>query len=428
MKVLMFGWEFPPFNKGGLGTACYGLTKGLNNQGVEVTFVLPKAKTSTKDCSTHVNLILAKDYYIENTKIKFHTIDSILTPYATDESYSEHHSSILKSGSKAGSDSDDDVYGGNLYQEVERFAQKAKLIAAMEDFDVIHAHDWMTYKAGILAKEVSGKPLVIHVHATEFDRTGDNPNNFVYDLERMGMHGSDRIITVSNLTKNRVIEKYGVNPQKIDVVHNAVTFNDNTFDEKDLKFMDADKVVLFLGRITIQKGPDYFVESAKRVIDYFNKHDKLNVKFIFAGSGDMEQRMIHRAAELGISDKMLFAGWVRGKEIDRLYSMADLYVMPSVSEPFGITPLEAMRNGTPCLISKQSGVSEVVSHCLKVDFWDIDEMTNKIVSVLKHSSLHHCLKENGVQEVKKFDWDIPAKKCLSVYNKVLGDYHFNIAS
>ena len=248
----------------------------------------------------------------------------------------------------------------------------------------------------------------------------------VYDIERKGLHGADQIIAVSNFTKNKLIQHYGVPPEKIEVVHNAVEFNDNKFNKDEIKLFEDEKIVLFLGRITLQKGPDYFVDAAKRVLDYFKKEnktkkdeDQTKVKFVFAGSGDMEHQMIQRAAELGIANKMLFAGWVKGKELDKLYAMADLYVMPSVSEPFGITPLEAMRNNTPCLISYQSGVSEVISHCLKVDFWDIDEMTNKIVSVLKHSTLQKCLQENGAHEVRKFNWDIPAGKCINVYNNVM---------
>ncbi len=448
----MFGWEFPPFNKGGLGTACYGLTKGLDNKGVNVTFVLPKAGRSTKGHSTHVNLLVASDYYMQNDNIQFRTINSLLMPYISSEEYAYMYSKNkmkgkMKEGAMAAEE--DEVYGKDLFSEVHRYADKAKLIAALEDYDVIHAHDWMTYKAGLEAKKISGKPLVVHVHATEFDRTGGNPNQYVYDLEREGMHGADRVITVSAFTKDKVVENYGVSPDKITVVHNAVTFNDNKFDVDKIKMSDTDKMVLFLGRITIQKGPDYFLYAAKKILDLLKEEKKesadisqesekkeiktgyaysnhesdvktnMDVKFVFAGTGDMEPLMVKKAAELGISSNVLFAGWVTGPDIDRLYSMADLYVMPSVSEPFGITPLEAMRNNTPCLISKQSGVSEVVSHCLKVDFWDVDEMANKIMCVLKHSPLQECLRKNGFEEVHKFSWDLPAEKCVAVYNSLL---------
>jgi glycogen(starch) synthase len=428
----MFGWEFPPYNRGGLGTACYGLTKGLNNQGVNVSFVLPKVAGQTKNHSSHVNLLVASNYFIDQEKLKFTEVNSLLVPYMSEEEYVHKYGAAavgkMREGHMA---AEEDVYGKDLFSEVSRYADKAKLIAALEDFDVIHAHDWMTYQAGLEAKRISGKPLVVHIHATEFDRTGGNPNQYVYDIERAGMHGADKVLAVSNWTKQKVVNHYGVPPEKVEVVHNAVTFNDNKFDASEIEMGENERMILFLGRITIQKGPDYFLYTAKKIIDMQKEAEEtgndpygishLDLKFVFAGTGDMEAQMIRKAAELGLSNNVLFAGWVRGRELDKLYAMADLYVMPSVSEPFGITPLEAMRNNTPCLISKQSGVSEVVSHCLKVDFWDVDEMTNKVLSVVKHNHLKNCLKDNGYQEVKKFDWNIPAQKCISAYNNVLSN-------
>ena len=400
MRVLMFGWEFPPFRSGGLGTACYGLTKGLSKNNVDVIFVLPKLPGSAK--ADYVKLISAADM----SKIKIKSVDSVLVPYISSESYEE----MLRYKKKS---SVMDAYGSNLFEEVYRFSKKAELIAQQEQFDVIHCHDWMTYKAGINAKNVSHKPLIVHVHATEFDRTGGNPNPLIYNIEKEGMHKADLIIAVSNYTKNKIIEHYGVAPEKVIVVHNAVEFNGYKNDET-FKIKEKDKIVLFLGRITLQKGPDYFLYAAKRVLE-----QEPNVKFIMVGSGDMEPFIIEKAAELGISDKVLFAGFLKGDDIDKAYQMADLYVMPSISEPFGITPLEAMRNGVPVLISKQSGVSEVISHCLKVDFWDIDEMTNKILAVLRYGPLHECLKKDGLWEVKKLSWNEPARKCIDVYNKAL---------
>lgn len=396
----MFGWEFPPFNSGGLGTACYGLTKGMHHKGAKVTFVLPKANSSMK--AEFVKIISADLKTIE--------VNSLLKGYMTEQSY-KHELVISNSGVP-------NLYGRNLMEEVKRFALNAKKIATMEKYDIIHAHDWLTYLAGIEAKKVSGKPLVIHIHATEFDRSGEHVNQEVYDIERQGFEQSDHIIAVSNLTKNIVVSRYGINPDKITVVHNAVEFNDHKFDDETLRIKENDKLVLFLGRITMQKGPDYFVYAAKKALEF-----DPNIKFIMAGSGDMERFVIEKVAEFGISDKFLFTGFLRGKEIDRAYQMADLYVMPSVSEPFGITPLEAMRNNTPVIISKQSGVSEVVSHCLKVDFWDINQLVNKMLGVLHYQELHECLKHHGSMEVKKFNWDIPAEKCIDVYKKVLGEVH-----
>jgi len=401
MKVLMFGWEFPPFNTGGLGTACYGLTKGLAHNGVNVTFVLPHIPEKAK--SDFVKLISAGNI----SKIKLRGVKTNLVGYMTSEEY--RRSLLLnKAASKRR-----DIYGRDLFAEVYRYSLQAGLIARYEPHDLIHCHDWMTYQAGIKARKISGKPLVIHVHATEFDRTGGHGvNQAVYNIEREGMHAADSIIAVSNFTKNRIVEHYGIDPMKVQVVHNAIEFNGDQYGDFGLK--KGNKVVLFMGRVTLQKGPDYFLYTAKRVLEI-----DPNVRFIIAGSGDMTASMIEKAADLGIADKVLFAGFLRGPDIDRAYQMADLYVMPSVSEPFGLTPLEAMRNKTPVIISKQSGVSEVINNCLKSDFWDIDRMTNQIIGVLRYKEAHEALKEGGYQEVQKFNWDEPARKCVEVYNRVL---------
>ena len=392
MNILMFGWEFPPLNSGGLWTACYGLTKSLAKRGVNITLVLPHAKGIKAD---FLKLVSA------NVRVK--KVDSLLAPYQTPASYLRKRDEAKQT-----------IYGFSLFEEVYRFTQQAAEIARQEHFDVIHCHDWMTYGAGIKAKEISKKPLVIHVHATEFDRTGGlGVNQHVYDIERAGMHTADRIISVSQFTKNQIVSHYGINPHKVTVVHNAVDFEETP--KEDFEIKKHRKTVLFLGRITLQKGPDYFLYAAKKVLE----HDK-NTLFIIAGSGDMEAGMIEKAAELGISDKVLFAGFLRGEDVDRAYKMADLYVMPSVSEPFGLTALEAMKNNTPVLISKQSGVSEVIKHCLKVDFWDVDEMANKILAVLRYRTLTDNLKENSLSEVRKFSWDEPARKCIDVYHNAAG--------
>ena len=394
MQVLMFGWEFPPHNSGGLGTACYGLTKGLSNNNVNITLVLPHAYDS--------DIEFAKVIPVRN--LKRININSPLTAYMTSGSYSSRRFSKRNP-----------LYGQDLFGEVERYAQKAALIAIKEPHNLIHAHDWLTFKAGIAAKEATGKPLIIHVHATEFDRTGGNSvNEYVYNIEREGMLAADKIIAVSNFTKNKIIKQYGIPPEKIAVVHNAVEYKKVKFNDRELLISEKDRIILYLGRITLQKGPDYFIYAAKRILDY-DPH----FKFIIAGSGDMESYIIEKAAELDIADKVLFTGFLRDKDVQRAYQLADLYVMPSVSEPFGITPLEAMAQGVPCLISKQSGVGEVINHCLKVDFWDIDDMANKMISILKYREAYKCLKENASQEVLKFDWNKQAQKCLSVYEEVL---------
>lgn len=398
MKVLMLGWEFPPFSKGGLGTACHGIVKGLSNIGVSILLVLPSYEGQSQ--LDNVNIVGADK--IANLQVK--RVNSLLLPYMTSSEYTVRY----KSGGKAHLG----IYGSNLFDEVNRLAAAASEISKNEHFDVIHAHDWMTFQAGIAAKKASGKPLVLHVHATEFDRSGDNPNPYVYHVERKGMHAADAIIAVSEYTKRKIIEHYGISPDKITVVHNAV--EQRIPSNFNSKLNQHDKIVLFLGRMTLQKGPDYFVYAANMVAQRIP-----NVKFILAGTGDMEPFIIEKAVELGLADKVLFTGFLTGPDIDRAYKMADLYVMPSVSEPFGIAALEAMTNGTPVLISKQSGVSEVIRHCLKADFWDVRDIAQKMMSVLEHPELRETMQEEGNKEVRKFSWNDSSKKCQEVYLKVI---------
>jgi len=393
----MFGWEFPPFSMGGLGTACYGLTKGLSKNKVQVLFVIPNAEYEA--LSEYVDLKSAEKLIPE---LKIKRVDSLMTPYITNQEYIQ-----IRKEQKKG------IYGDNLFNEVKLYAERAKKIVKQENFDIIHAHDWMTYPAGIQAKKITGKKLILHIHATEYDRTGDlGGNPEVHKIEKEGLLFADKIIAVSQFTKNKIIEKYGIPENKIKVVHNAVDFD--VEETKPFKISKDEKVVLFLGRITLQKGPDYFVEAAKKVLE-----KDPNVKFIIAGTGDMELQIIKKVAALGLGDKILFSGYLRGKDVDRAYKLADLYVMPSVSEPFGITPLEALRNNIPVIISKQSGVSEVLQHALKVDFWDINELTNKILSVLKYRALHHELTKHGTKELKKFSWEKQALLCKQVYEEAL---------
>jgi len=408
LKVLMFGWEFPPFMSGGLGTACYGLTKGLTNKNVDVTFVMPNGPEDMK--AEFVKLMIASNLKRYNVKLKY--IDTLLRPYLSDTQYVREYDRYIEVLKNSNANSKV-IYGKNIYEEVYRLSLAAEVIALSDEYDVIHCHDWMTFPAGIAAKKATGKPLVVHVHATEYDRGGGNGvNSQVYAMEREGMMYADKIIAVSNFTKQKLINNYFIPEEKITVVHNAVEFSE----EKKFDIKQHEKVVLFLGRLTLQKGPDYFIEAAKKVLDY-----DPDVKFIIAGNGDMEAKIVDRVAQLGIGNKVLFAGFVSGPDVDRAYQAADLYVMPSVSEPFGITPLEALRNNVPVIISKQSGVSEVLKNALKVDFWDVDELANKIISVLNYRSLHKDLSKHGLMEVHTFSWNIPAGKCIEVYNLVISE-------
>ncbi len=306
-------------------------------------------------------------------------------------------------------------YGGDLMTEAQRYARFCVELARGESFDVIHAHDWLTFPSGLAVAAATGKPLIVHVHSTEFDRSGENVNQQVYDIERRGMHGAIRVVCVSRFTADIVRDRYGIDPAKIDVVYNGV---------ENGQIMGAgvgraairkgDKVVLFLGRITMQKGPEYFIRAARKVLDKFDR-----VKFVVAGSGDMAESVVQLAAEQGIGQKVLFTGFLRGKDVERIFKMADLYVMPSVSEPFGIAPLEAISHDVPVIISKTSGVSEVLKHALKVDFWDVEEMANKIIAVLRHPPLSATLREHADLEVRQLSWDGAAKKCVQVYEKAM---------
>jgi glycosyltransferase involved in cell wall biosynthesis len=433
----MFGWEFPPFKSGGLGTHCYGLTKAMSSKNVQVTFVMPKAPGTVK--SDFVKLLAANQvsgYQIDSStgdlkSLKIITTTSTLSsPYLTPEQYQamiHKHSEFFKQNKNilsmkggrvlihndAAALSSSSNYGQDLFDEVYRYALKAEEIASIEEFDIIHCHDWMTYQAGMRAKAISGRPLVVTVHSTGFDRTGGHPHQYEYDIEKMGMNAADSVIAVSEFTKQQIVKHYGIHPKKINVVYNAVD-HDVYKAHSVQKLSETDKIVLFLGRVTIQKGPDYFIEAAKKVVEI-----DPNVKFVVAGTGDMLGPMIDRVAQYGLADKFIWAGFVSGKDVDRCYQLADVYVMPSISEPFGITPLESIANGTPVIISKQSGVSEVLTNALKVDFWDIDEMANKILAVLKYRELHHELKSHGKVEVRSMTWDRIADKTINVYEKTL---------
>ncbi|RMD67127.1 glycosyltransferase family 1 protein [Candidatus Pacearchaeota archaeon] len=394
MRVLMFGWEFPPYNSGGLGTACKGLAKALAKKGAKIFFVMPRKVDVDAD---YLEFIFAD-------KSKHFVVNSLLTPYSSVQSYAERYIEEKTSNS---------LYGQDLFEEIERYARVAESIASSVDFDVIHAHDWMTFKAACRAKKVSKKKLVVHVHATEFDRTGGNGFNAkVYEIEKQGLEEADKVIAVSNYTKRKIIEVYGIPEEKICVAHNGVEF-ENVCLERAHKLKEKNKIVLFVGRLTLQKGPDYFIYAAKKVLEL-----KPNTIFLVAGSGDMECFLINKVAEMGIADRVLFTGFLRGRELSRAYAMADVYVMPSVSEPFGISPLEALTHQTPVLISKQSGVSEVLRHCLKADFWDIDEIANKIIAMLSFPELGDCMLENSQEELPKITWEKTAEKCMEVYSSL----------
>ena len=431
MRVLMFGWEFPPHIAGGLGTACYGMTRGLARNDVEVIFVVPRAYgdedkrfikvVNASDVEAHFG---SEDSGSEDIlkKLTFIHIDSNMVPYISPEEYKSYHDEFVLSGRKTWSTNDvwnqrytfSGKYGANLMEEVARYAVVAAQVARDLEgqFDVIHAHDWLTYYAGIAAKQISGKPLVVHMHATEYDRSGENVNTQVYDIERAGMAAADKVIAVSNLTRKIVIEKYGIPSDRVVAVHNAVRFGakEVAMPERGVQ----DKIVTFLGRITYQKGPDYFVEAAAKVLKRVP-----NVRFVMAGSGDMMNHVIRRVAALGIADRFHFTGFLRGEDVNKMFQLSDLYIMPSVSEPFGISPLEAMRENVPVIISKQSGVAEVLDYAVKVDYWDVDAMADAIYGFVTYPALGKMFGKKGLEEVTGLKWNNAAAKIKRVYEDAI---------
>jgi glycosyltransferase involved in cell wall biosynthesis len=446
MKVLMFGWEFPPHISGGLGTACHGLTHSLYKQGVDVIFVVPRlfGNESSGDISlinaSKVGIprdtqIIKKGFKITRTEKESASgselttieIESALAPYQYVIPY--HESSILhwnyrfpknqetqyervdeKSNEVTYSFSGS--YGPNLLKEVDQYAIVAVQVAKKNDFDVIHAHDWLTFPAGIAAKEASGKPLVVHVHATEFDRAGENVNPYIYNIEKLGLDTADRIVAVSQWTKNILVTRYGVAREKIEVVHNGVVVEEKkTPTQKGSPL--GPHIVTFMGRVTYQKGPIYFVEAAKEVLKEFP-----DAHFVMAGSGDLLPQMVEHVAHLQISSNFHFTGFLKKNEIDKIWNMTSIYVMPSVSEPFGITPLEAIQGGVPVILSKQSGVAEVMPHAITVDFWNKRALAGAICSMLRYGSLMKCMQENGQQEIGRLNWNVAATKINKVYDEI----------
>lgn len=428
MRVLMFGWEFPPHISGGLGTASYGLTKGMATlEDLDVIFVVPKAWGDEDESMVRLiganNVPVAyKKIYYKGFRKSFEKIEvsSRIVPYTDPEDFwkvtrrEESGRNVFVETNNKGTIDFSGKYDNNLLSEIQKYAVVASVIAEENEFDIIHAHDWLAYPAGIAAMEVSGKPLVIHVHATDFDRSGGNVNPDVFKIEKMGMDAASKIITVSNLTREIVINKYEIDPSKVETVYNAVDpveLSDKMLIQKGYD----DKIVTFLGRITMQKGPEYFIEAANKVLKKMK-----NVRFVMAGSGDMMERMMRRAAALKITDRFHFTGFLRGNDVFSMLYMSDVYIMPSVSEPFGISPLEAMQSNVPVIISKQSGVAEILTHAVKIDFWDIDAMADAIYGILNYPALANMFIKNGREEVIRLKWDNSALHVRDIYYRVLG--------
>ncbi|MCD5381095.1 MAG: glycosyltransferase family 4 protein [Candidatus Pacebacteria bacterium] len=402
MRVLTFGWEFPPSKNGGLGVACHGLTRELLQNGVEVIFVLPKTQNTTGD---------ARFLFADHERlVKVRHTDAAIQPYEQANSTVNIIVGYKKDGTPI-------IKSRTIIEEAHRFAHQASLIAMEEEFDVIHAHDWTSYLAGVAAKIASGKKLILHVHATSFDQAaGNNVDPAIFKIEKECFAIADKVVTVSQYTKDIVVNRHHVPESKVTVVHNGC----DTYEPERLPPTLAElkrqgkKIVLYHGRISIQKGVDYFVQAAKRVVDV-----DPSVVFVISGWGDMMTQVIEQVGAMGISDNVLFAGALWEEERDRMYQSADLVVMPSVSEPFGLVPLEALQHGTPSVISKQSGVAEVLTHALKVDFWDIDEMANQILSSLRYPVIRQQMVNEGKIQMLGMSWGHAAQKMKRLYKNLI---------
>ena len=400
----MFGWEFPPHILGGLGTASYGLTKGMSQQeDMEITFCIPKPWGD--EDQSFLRIIGMNSTPIVWRNVDWDYVKGRVGSYMDPQLYFDLRDHIYAdfnylNANDLGCIEFSGRYPDNLHEEINNYS-----------------HDWLTYPAGIHAKQVSGKPLVIHVHATDFDRSRGNVNPTVYAIEKNGMDHADHIMCVSELTRQTVIHKYFQDPKKVSTVHNAVSPLSQEIQDIVPNKNPKEKVVTFLGRITMQKGPEYFVEAAAMVL----KRTR-NVRFVMAGSGDMMDQMIRLAAERGIADRFHFPGFMKGKQVYEVLKASDVYIMPSVSEPFGISPLEAMQCSVPSIISKQSGCAEILEKCIKTDYWDIHAMADAIYSICTYPAMYEYLRDEGKKEVDEIKWENVGYKVRGIYDEVIKNY------
>ena len=431
MKVLMLGWELPPAISGGLGTACKGIADSLVATGVDLIFVMPTGKGGDSVLDSKIKIICADKYapaakYLKifnkkypkkyNEKSQTKNLKTF-SPYYTSYEDSQSEKTDKEIMEKISSQEEYSIlnfegnYGTNLFEEVEKYSYIGKALGKEESFDIIHAHDWMTYSAAINVKKISGKPLIVHVHSTEYDRSWSRPNKDIIDIEKKGFEISDQIIAVSFYTKNMIVSKYGIDPDKIEVVHNAVN-KETQFLRYQIRKGFDEKIVLFLGRITQQKGPDYFLDAAVKVLNKMN-----NVRFVMSGSGDMFPKIVAKIAEYDIADKFHFTGFLNGVMVEKIFAMSDLYVMPSVSEPFGISPFEALLYDIPVVISKQSGASEILKHAPKVNFKDTDKFADVIVKLLEDEGLREKVVRQCKEDMQNISWNISAARITEIYKK-----------
>lgn len=395
MNILMFGWEFPPYISGGLGTACAGLTRGLDAVGgVQTTFVLPQAAGIAAAPGSY------QDQYINS--IRFVEIDSYVPPYTN----AAPAPSAQRSSSYA---------GPSLTREAMRYAgSAARLLGQFDRFDVIHAHDWLTYLAGVHAKKVSGKPLVVHVHSTEFDRSGEQYSRDIYKIERLGMDTADRIIAVSNYTRDVIINRYGQDPDKVVTIYNAT---EKRIGERPARAAASRRpLVTFLGRVTYQKGPEFFVEAARLVLQRVK-----DVSFVMAGDGDLLPRMKSLVSALGMAEHFQFPGFLKAADVGALFARSDVYVMPSVSEPFGIAALEAIDAHVPTIISSNCGLAELFDSVLKVDPEDCQAIADGIIRLIEDPAYAARMAAGAISELRNVSWDESAGNLKDLYQALVAE-------
>lgn len=430
LKILMLGWEYPPDITGGLGIATHGIAKAIGELGNKIILIMPRITgKEPKDKNVLVIGVNSKNLPLTQEELRRFLLETMHLQsisvyqsgfYISPEKFWQEFEENQKKLQEEFSEETKEIYleggyGKNLYFEIQVFAEfVAKIASKLLNIDLIHAHDWMTFPAALYAKHLTNKPIVLHVHATEFDRSGDNPNPYVYNLEKYAFEKADAIITVSNYTKNIIVEKYQIHPDKIYPVYNAIDFQFKDI-QQEVRKPIRQKIVLFLGRITFQKGPDYFVRAAKKVIEKIQ-----NVKFLMVGTGDMYTRMIEMAADLGIGKFFHYTGFLERSRIEQIFKISDVYVLPSVSEPFGLTVLEALKAGVPVIVSKQSGVSEIIQNAIKVNFWDVDDIANHIINILEDEDYRNQLKQKLIEEkLDAISWYDSARKIEGIYQNIL---------
>ena len=441
MKILMFTWEFPPLISGGLGMACYGMAKALLSQGIKIDLVLPTKELvyfplrEESDADTLPAVFIEPEKHKEYTKRTFSTMHERLEYIgisAHPESYfnlneiKDYVTSIKKTSwlTETVTTKEHNIWKEmtahligeeDLIRKVQEYTLRAHRFAEILDYDLIHAHDWLTYPSGILAKQISRKPLIVHIHATEFDRAGGPGDERIHKIEHLGMTYADKVIAVSQYTAQMIMSRYRIDTAKIRIIHNAFTVSEATLHNKKRIFKGP--TILYLGRVTLQKGPDYYLDMADKVLKVHPE-----ARFILAGTGDMQRQILRRSAALRLKNRFLFTGFLNRKQVERILQAVDIYVLPSVSEPFGISPLEAMAYGITAIISKQSGVAEVVHNAFKIDYWDIDLWAETINHLIENPEECTKIGMEGRKEVQKIQWDEAADKIRQLYAETLSEY------